>query len=367
LALILPISIFGSGSLNVVSPNAALTKVVLDSSDNAYISGSYTTVNGMSRKYVAKILAVNDNIDGNFVYNSLSTIPQSSSLSSGTNLLLPTGTSLIGLDINNGTPIPTTYAVSNGTVNTVFDAADVTSIFISGLFTSVTDSVSSYTRTNFAKMSTSGVVASGFTCNLSSGHYVMSMDYFSSNLYVGGNFTTIATLPRLYFAKVDISTGAINDLGFNCNLNNQVLSVHICSDAGIFIGGSFTNIKTTSTIKGFGKVNFSGNLFAGFTQSAVPWNYVTKIVEYKVGSNAGKILVAGFEGTTPKLYRLNSNGTVDGDFGTGGSISATAISGTINDIAIRSDGVAVVVGGFTTIGGKNRPYYARVSSTGEVL
>jgi hypothetical protein len=64
---------------------------------------------------------------------------------------------------------------------------------------------------------------------------------------------------------------------------------------------------------------------------------------------------------------LNSNGTVDGDFGTGGSISATAISGTINDIAIRSDGVAVVVGGFTTIGGKNRPYYARVSSTGEVL
>lgn len=318
----------------------------------------------MSRKYVAKILATYDNIDGNFVYNSLSAIPQSSSLSSGTNLLLTTGTSLIGLNINNGTPIPTTYAVSNGTVNTVFDAADVTSIFISGLFTSVTDSVSSYARTNFAKMSTSGVVASGFTCNLSSGHYVMSMDYVGSNLYVGGNFTTIGVEAIPYFAKVNINTGTpLTDL--NCNLNNQVLSVHICSDGGIFIGGSFTNIKTTSTIKGFGKVDFSGNLVAGFTQSAVLWNYVTKIVEYKSGTNFQKILVAGFDGTTFRLYRLNPNGTVDTSFaGSSGFISATSV---INDIAIRSDGVAVVVGGFTTIGGKNRPYYARVSSTGEVL
>lgn len=363
MALILPISIFGSGSLNTVSPNAAVTKVVLDSSDNAYIAGSYTTVNGMSRKYVAKILATNDNIDGNFLYNSLSVVPQDITLSSGTDLVIASGPTPIGLNINTGALTGKTYATANDPLYTVFSDPTNT-IFISGFFTSVSGTL----RTGLAKLLSTGAFDSAFTCNLSSGHYAIDIGNLpsSTNLFVGGNFTTIGGVARPYFAKVNINTGAtITDL--NCNLNNFVFSIHMCSDGSIFIGGNFTNIQATATIKGFGKVDVLGALVAGFTQSAVTWTYVTKIEEYKVGSNAGKILVAGFEGTTPKLYRLNSNGTVDTAFGTGGSISATAISGTINDIAIRSDGSAVVVGAFTTFGGKNRPYYAKISSTGEVL
>jgi hypothetical protein len=363
MGLILPISIFGSGSSsNGVFPNAAVTKVVLDSSDNAYISGSYTTVNGMSRKYVAKILAINNSIDGNFIYNSLSTIPQDISLNSGTDLLIASGSAPVGLNINTGALTGKTYASANATLNTIFSDPDANNIFISGLFTSV----SSVPRTGLAKLLSTGAFDPPFTCNLSSGHYVTCMESLglgSTNLYLGGTFTTINGTARRGFAKVNINTGAlISDL--DCSLNNDVFSVHLCSNGEILIGGSFTRINATTTIKGFGRVDFLGAFASGFTQSAVAWNYVTKIVEYKSGAHFEKILVAGLEGTTHKLYRLNPTGTVDGTFGTSGSISATGI---INDVVIRSDGSAVVVGAFTTFGGKNRSYYAKISASGEVL
>lgn len=363
MALVLPFSLFNAGSLTRIFLNASVKRVVLDSSNNAYIAGSFTTLNGMSRKYVAKILATNDSVDGIFTYSSLANIPEDAALDASGNLLVTAGNTLLELRNITGNPTAVSYALANGPILSIFnDSSD--NIFISGFFTTV----SSVLRTGFAKLTSSGTFDAAFTSNLSGGTYVLDMDAVpaTTNLFVGGTFTTIGGSSRVGFAKVNINTGAtIADL--DCNLNNSVFSVHMCSDGNVFIGGSFTNIKTTSTIKGFGKVNTLGTLVGGFTQSAITWNYVTKIVEYKSGVHAGKILVAGFEGTTPKIYRLSSTGTIDTSFGTSGSISATAVTGTINDIAIRSDSSAVVVGDFTTIGSKERSYYAKISASGEVL
>lgn len=363
MALVLPFSLFSAGSLTRIYLNAGVKRVVLDSSNNAYISGSFTTLNGMSRKYVAKILSSNDSVDGVFTYNSLTNIPEDAVLDASGNLLVTANSTLLELNKSTGIPTAVSYASANSNILTIFnDSSD--NIFVSGFFTTV----SAVLRTGFAKLTSSGTFDAAFTSNLNSGAYVTDMVAVpaSTNLFVGGTFSTIAGASRTGFAKININTGAvITDL--DCSLNNSVFSVHVCSDGNIFIGGSFTTIKATPTIRGFGKVTILGALVPGFTQSAVTWNYVTKIVEYKSGVHAGKILVAGFEGTTPKIYRLNSNGTIDTSFGTSGSISATSVTGTINDIAIRSDGSAVVVGDFTTLGSKDRSYYAKISASGEVL
>lgn len=366
MGLILPFSIFSSGSsLNRIVPNNNVKRVLLDSSDNAYISGDFTTLNGMPRNYIAKIMGVNDSVDGNFVYNSLSVIPRDIAINSG-NLLVTTSNSLIGLNSFTGTPTSTSYATTDGTIYTIFSDSNG-DIFISGNFTSV----SSVLKTNFAKLSSLGSLLNTFTSNITpSDAYVVDMDNISPslNLFVGGTFTTIGSVPKPYFAKINKNTGSVvSDL--DCNLDGIVWSVHICSDGNIFIGGNFTNIQTTSTLNCFGKVDLDGALVSGFTQSAVPWGFVYKIVEYKSGIHMGKILVSGTEASTIKLYRLNIDGTVDTSFGTNGSISGGPAIGfaNINDIAIRSDGGAVVVGGFTTFGGKERPYYARIDSNGQVL
>lgn len=360
MGLILPFSIFSSGS-NIIIPSDVVTRVVLDSSDNAYISGNYFTLNGISRTYIAKILTPNDNIDRNFIYNSLSVVPQDIALNStGTNLILTTGNSLIGLNTSTGTPTFPSYPTTNGVISTIFrDSSD--NIFISGFF----NVVAGNTRINFAKLSSTGTITI-FDCNLDNIGYIVEMDNnpLNTDLFVAGSFDTIKTITKKGVAKVNINTGVVNNT-FDCNLDFMADSIHICSDDNIFIGGSFTRIKTTTTIKGFGKVNNStGALVAGFTQNAVPWSRVFKIKEYKSGIHQGKILVYGYIGSTPTLYRLNNNGTIDDFFGTSGYINVT---GDILDIAIKSDSSTVVVGNFTTIGGKARSYYARIDSNGQVL
>jgi uncharacterized delta-60 repeat protein len=80
----------------------------------------------------------------------------------------------------------------------------------------------------------------------------------------------------------------------------------------------------------------------------------------------GKIVAAGMTGANFALARYNTNGTLDGTFGTGGKV-ITDIAGGLNDIAlgvaIRQDGKIVAVGR-AVVSGRTAFAVARYNSNG---
>jgi uncharacterized delta-60 repeat protein len=88
-------------------------------------------------------------------------------------------------------------------------------------------------------------------------------------------------------------------------------------------------------------------------------------VVFAVAAQAdGKVIIGGTFTTVgsssrARIARLNANGTLDGSFNPG-----TGANGTVNAIALQSDGKIVLGGDFTSINGTNRNRYARLNSNG---
>lgn len=80
----------------------------------------------------------------------------------------------------------------------------------------------------------------------------------------------------------------------------------------------------------------------------------------------GKIIVGGFAGSSGALARLNSNGSLDTSFGSGGRVTSS-VSGSTESVAIQGDG-KIVFGGQTNGGRKSNTDFAvtRLNATGTI-
>jgi uncharacterized delta-60 repeat protein len=187
-------------------------------------------------------------------------------------------------------------------------------------------------------------------------------------IVIGGFFTAfngVAT-PRI----VRLNTDGTLDTQFSANggsgANSQVNSVAIQPDGKIVIGGFFASFNGT-TANGIARLNSDGTLDTAFTINNGTGANGT--VDSLAIQTDGKIVVGGqfttFNGTTVnRIARLNSNGTRDTAFtdNTGtGATTATSPSFLINSIAIQSDGKIILGGQFTVFSQKIRTRLARIS------
>jgi uncharacterized delta-60 repeat protein len=141
------------------------------------------------------------------------------------------------------------------------------------------------------------------------------------------------------------------DTGFSIGtgFNNTVNSIAVQGDGKILVGGTFTSYNGTSRNR-IGRLNSDGSLDTGFSiGTGFPTNAVNSIA---VQGDDGKILVGGsftsYNGTTRnRIARLNS----DGSFDTGFSIG-TGFNSAVNSIAVQGDDGKILVGGtFTSYNG----------------
>ena len=76
----------------------------------------------------------------------------------------------------------------------------------------------------------------------------------------------------------------------------------------------------------------------------------------------GKILIGGvFNTPRARIARLMPDGVVDGSFRT-----QPAPNNIVHDLAVQADGRVLIVGGFTSVGGKSRKYVARLGADGSL-
>jgi uncharacterized delta-60 repeat protein len=167
-------------------------------------------------------------------------------------------------------------------------------------------------------------------------------------ILLGGTFTTYkgVTSNRI----IRLNTDASIDTSFNVGtgFDGTVIDIQIQSDGKILVGGGFTTYSGVTSNRII-RLNTDGSIDTSFTYGTGFFSTPTSSIQDMEIQSDGKIVLVGrftsYNGTaTPtNICRLNSDGTLDTSFNSGGSGLFGGLGLCVN---IQSDGKIIVGGDF---------------------
>ncbi len=232
-------------------------------------------------------------------------------------------------------------------------------IVVGGWFTTL----GGQARNNIARLNADGTLDSAFNLGADCGVYPLAAQA-EGKILVGGCFTTLGGQSRNYLGRLN-SDGTL-DTGFNPGANNDVYSLAVQADGEILVGGSFTMLDG-QTRNYIGRLNADGSLDRSFNPGAVANLGAFPGVTALVVQADGKILVGGSFTTLGGqpcncLGRLNADGTLDTGFNPG-PVGGGPYGG-VRCLALQADGKILVGGGFTNLCGQPCNYLGRLNADG---
>jgi len=167
-------------------------------------------------------------------------------------------------------------------------------------------------------------------------------------LLVGGYYTNSNCI-----SLVRLNPDGTVDNGFQCavldgNFPGEVRRMAVQPDGKIIIGGFFTQVDGSSNYQSIARLNIDGSLDTSFSS---PFIYSSEVYAIALQDD-GKILV-GSEG----LQRLNTDGSVDESFQ---GFSPDGMVPDTSAIAVQPDGKILVSSGMSAIHGVPTGYIARL-------
>ncbi|HYK22642.1 MAG TPA: hypothetical protein VEV42_18005, partial [Pyrinomonadaceae bacterium] len=243
-------------------------------------------------------------------------------------------------------------------------------ILLGGLFTTVGGGgTGNVLRNHLARLRADGSVDMDFNPGCSGLPHVLAIQW-DRKIVVGGAFAQLGAfgefgrnnLGRLY------QDGSIDSLLFLLP-TGQIFAVALQADGKILIGGRFGMIGETFRA-GLARLDANGRIDQSFKVRALGNTPNAGVYAIAVQPD-GKIVIGGEFSSVNELdfggvdiprnniARLNSNGTIDTTFNPGAN-------GTINSLAIQSDGKIVAGGVFTNLGATPRNRIGRLNSDGNI-
>lgn len=177
---------------------------------------------------------------------------------------------------------------------------------------------------------------------------------------------TNAVLGSSGSATITVLDAGVRDPGFFAEfINNQVRDLLALPDGSVVIGGDFTQIQKSDfslhSRGGITKVNSGGTVDLGFASGGgISGGVITEIT----GLADGRMLISGsftaVHGVArARIARLNADGTLDAAFPAG-----TGPDNNVNAMVALPDGKFLVGGRFTTWDGTARAAIARINADG---
>jgi hypothetical protein len=222
-----------------------------------FVAGDFTSVGGQSRNHLAALNTTsgsawtwNPDVDG----SALGTTIHDIELSPGEDLFYVAGLfeTIGGVTRNNIGAINVISGAASewnpsvdGTVYSL--ALRGSEIFIGGEFQNVNTNSQNVVRSYLAGLSTTLMIDNALQWAPAVDAPVRAMALAGTTLYVGGDFRNINdsgfTKTRDYLAAIDTSANAFNVLNWAPSANDSVYSLALTDDA-IFVGGDFTTINS---------------------------------------------------------------------------------------------------------------------------
>jgi trimeric autotransporter adhesin len=311
-----------------------------------YVGGNFTNVGGQSRNRIAAIdtaTALATAFDPNANGQVLALKETGGTLYAGgafTNVGGAGRNRIAALDETSGAAISGWNPNANNTVSALELGAGT--IYAAGTFTNIGGSG----RNRIAALdSVSGNAISAWNPNANNTVSVLATD--GTLIYAGGNFTSIGGQTRTRIAALDASGNAT---AWNPVANVQVLALAL-SGSTVYAGGDFTNIG--------GQPRNEIAALDAASGAATPWNpgaYAT----VSALATSGAVVYAG--GTFNGMGGIARNNIAAIDVTTG---AATAWDANANNqvLALVTDGTRVYAAGdFTGIGGQTRNHIAALDA-----
>ena len=234
------------------------------------------------------------------------------------------------------------------------------SILAGGTFTQIKNSGTNALRNNAVLYGTNGALQA-FNPN-PNGQIFDAVRQADGKILLGGlfNFITTNNVTRSNLARfnADLSfdTAFTNALG--TGPNGQVSDIALQPDGKILIAGTFTSVSGVANTRGIARLNADGSVDTNFV-SGMTGGSATAVDILP----DGRIVFLGngttYSGVITAVYRLGTNGAVDGSFGASGNA-------TISCLAVQADGGVLLGGTFTTMNNTNRPALARLNPAGKL-
>lgn len=307
---------------SLAGANDAVRTVLLDA-DKILIGGAFTTVNGASRRRIARLNA-DGSLDSTFV----------------------PGTGADG-------PI-FTMAIYSDRLTRSFERSIALQrhLIVAGSFSTFNGAA----RSGIARLSIDGALSSTFNPRFTFGigpteqaPTLRAIALTSTRqIYVGGNFTHINGSPRFFLAR--LNSDGTTDTSFTPSsaINSEVYAISLQSDEKILVGGNFQ--------QGIYRLNSNGTIDSTFDAGSGTADRVRSI---RLQPD-GRIIVGGdFQRVRdlPRNYlvRLNANGSVDSSFNPGSGPNAP-----VHTIDLQPDSKILLGGSFTLFDGTERTRLARL-------
>lgn len=179
-------------------------------------------------------------------------------------------------------------------------------------------------------------------------------------IIIGGDFTRVNGIARKNIARLNLDGTLDPSFDSGSGFDDLINDLAVQTDGRILVGGNFNKYNGTAQAA-LARLNSDGSLDVSFTPAIPDSQNVNAVVVQP----DGKILIGGsFQSVNSTartaLARLNSDGSLDNTF--------NPILGNpgISSILLQSDGKIVIGGGFIGVNGFNRSNLARLNSDGSL-
>lgn len=183
-------------------------------------------------------------------------------------------------------------------------------------------------------------------------------------IVVGGSYTEIGGAMRRHIAR--LNADGTNDASFNPGTGTSGGQIYVSNvtrqpDGKIILAGAFTLVNDQPR-GGIARLNADGSLETGFAPTSSGGGTVNALALQSDGKvlTGGRFNQANGAGRN-NIARLNQDGTLDTIFNPG-----TGAGGSVNTLAAQADGKIIVGGAFTTFNGATANRIVRLGADGSV-
>lgn len=264
-----------------------------------------------------------------------------------------------GFDADNYTELLKGYYV-NGVVE---DTSG--NLYYTGLFTSFNG-----TNVNrICKTNANGTLDTTFAANVMSAISRKGFDNQTNNITIQSDDKIIVTGTFVYFNGANTynriirlnSDGTVDTEFTSAGFNGTTIGSLVDGSNKIVVWGYFSNYGIYGRER-IARLNTDGSLDTGFTSPV--FNINENVYNVALQSSGKLICVGTFTevggNSYGRIVRLNTNGTVDTGFNSGGA----GANGTINHVLVLSDDSIIITGAFTTYNGTPVGRIAKLTTSG---
>lgn len=342
--------------------NGPVSSIIPLSDSKILIFGGFTTFNGITKNYIARIYA-NGSIDSTFKSGSGFNARIESALIQSDGKILVAGrfTTFNGIPfnyivrLNNDGSIDTSFHQGTGAsdfINTMALQSDG-KILIGGFFYYY----NGFLREKIARLNSDGNLDTTFDTENGLENFAETIVIQpDGKVLVGGEFLAYKGIARRRIVRLN-NNGSL-DTTFNpgTGANEWVFEMALQKDGKILLGGNFTTYNGIPRNR-IARLNSDGSLDISFNPGSGTNGYILAI---KIQSD-GKILIGGSFTTYNSIARnyitrLNNNGSLDMSFNPGGSGASHIVA----SIVPLNNGKVYIGGNFTTYNGVYRNKIVRI-------